>query len=186
MSFDKENDAPFADISFTSSDGGTCPKKRPRQFSDACDPNVDEEGRCKTRRVDPDRLAERLPLELVAEMDACIFPGAKMPVFGIRKAMQEKYNVDRRNIYDYFHSRGLRVSKEDKHQNLVRSRKAAAAKASASPPSATAKVSRALRVLCGALTFRRHRPRILPSDASLSIGRLFVTILRRLLSQDHA
>ncbi|KAI5833759.1 hypothetical protein K523DRAFT_264718, partial [Schizophyllum commune Tattone D] len=51
-----------------------------------------------------------------------------MPVFEVRKSMQERYSVDRRNIYDYFHSRGLRVSKEDKHQNLVRSRKAAAAK----------------------------------------------------------
>ncbi|KAL1713677.1 hypothetical protein EV715DRAFT_258258 [Schizophyllum commune] len=73
-------------------------------------------------------------------MDAHIFPGAKMPVFEVRKSMQERYSVDRRNIYDYFHSRGLRVSKEDKHQNLVRSRKAAAAKtapATGTPPPAS-------------------------------------------------
>ncbi|KIY46313.1 hypothetical protein FISHEDRAFT_47463 [Fistulina hepatica ATCC 64428] len=45
-----------------------------------------------------------------------------MPVFAIRKSMQERFSVDRRNIYDYFHSRGLRVSKEDKHMNLARSK----------------------------------------------------------------
>ncbi|KAI6047979.1 hypothetical protein EDC04DRAFT_2556245 [Pisolithus marmoratus] len=37
-----------------------------------------------------------------------------MPSFAVRKELQERYNVDRRHIYDYFHSRGLRVVKEEK------------------------------------------------------------------------
>jgi hypothetical protein len=85
-------------------------------------------------------------------MEALIVPGAKMPPFAVRKDFQERYCVDRRHIYDYFHSRGelnsfraedelilmayigLRVSKEDKHTNLIRGRaaKAAAAAAAAS------------------------------------------------------
>ena len=107
MSFDKENALPFAESSSLSTNGDSCTKKRQRQPTDACEPSFEEEGRCKTRRVDPDRLAERLPLDLVKEMDAHIFPGAKMPVFEVRKSMQERYSVDRRNIYDYFHSRGM-------------------------------------------------------------------------------
>ncbi|KAI6136280.1 hypothetical protein F5141DRAFT_995389, partial [Pisolithus sp. B1] len=39
------------------------------------------------------------------------------PQFAIRKELQERYNVDRRPIYDYFHSRGLRVAKEEKVSN---------------------------------------------------------------------
>ncbi|KAF9469689.1 hypothetical protein BDZ94DRAFT_1243027 [Collybia nuda] len=39
-------------------------------------------------------------------MEAYIVPGAKMPNFTIRKDFQERYCVDRRHIYDYFHSRG--------------------------------------------------------------------------------
>ncbi|KAF7347476.1 hypothetical protein MVEN_01503800 [Mycena venus] len=82
------------------------------------------------RRIDPDRLAIRLGPELTAEMDAYIVPGAKMPSFEIRQGFVKKYNVDRRHIYDYFHSRGLRVAKEDKHLNLSHrmSRKPAAAR----------------------------------------------------------
>ncbi|EAU92283.2 hypothetical protein CC1G_00502 [Coprinopsis cinerea okayama7 len=92
-----------------------------------------DDGRPKTRRVNPQRLALRLGPELVAEMEALIVPGAKMPTFAVRKDFQERYNVDRRHIYDYFHSRGLRVAKEDKHTNLIRGRamKAAAAAAAA-------------------------------------------------------
>ncbi|KAI5998005.1 hypothetical protein EDD15DRAFT_2162251 [Pisolithus albus] len=37
-----------------------------------------------------------------------------MPSFAVRKELQERYNVDRRHIYDYFHGRGLRVVKEEK------------------------------------------------------------------------
>ncbi|KAJ7150327.1 hypothetical protein C8R46DRAFT_1124636 [Mycena filopes] len=63
-------------------------------------------------------------------MDAFIVPGAKMPTFAIRQQLVKKYGVDRRHLYDYFHSRGLRVSKEDKHQNLSNrmSRKPAASR----------------------------------------------------------
>ncbi|KAK7063866.1 hypothetical protein R3P38DRAFT_2820889 [Favolaschia claudopus] len=70
------------------------------------------------RRIDPDKLAVRLGPELTSEMDAYIVPGAKMPSFEIRQGFVKKYSVDRRHIYDYFHSRGLRVAKEDKHLNL--------------------------------------------------------------------
>ncbi|KIK67278.1 hypothetical protein GYMLUDRAFT_156339 [Collybiopsis luxurians FD-317 M1] len=45
-----------------------------------------------------------------------------MPSFEIRKELQIRYQVDRRHLYDYFHSRGLRVAKEDRHSNLTRSR----------------------------------------------------------------
>ncbi|KAF8910026.1 hypothetical protein CPB84DRAFT_1764402 [Gymnopilus junonius] len=101
-------------------------RKRNRQ---SLEDNLDEaiwdfpdDGRPKTRRVNPQRLAIRLGPDLVAEMEALIVPGAKMPTFAIRKDFQERYQVDRRHIYDYFHSRGLRVAKEDKHTNLIRGR----------------------------------------------------------------
>jgi hypothetical protein len=99
---------------------------------------LNDDGRPKTRRVNPQRLAVRLGPYLVAEMEALIVPGAKMPTFSVRKDFQERYQVDRRHIYDYFHSRGahwvipivkyfllyagLRVAKEDKHTNLIRGR----------------------------------------------------------------
>ncbi|KAK7465265.1 hypothetical protein VKT23_005244 [Stygiomarasmius scandens] len=82
--------------------------------------------RAKTRRVDPDKLAERLGPDLVREMEVYIKPGALMPNFAVRKELQERYQVDRRHLYDYFHSRGLRVAKEDRHCNLTRSRQAKA------------------------------------------------------------
>lgn len=68
--------------------------------------DLNDDGRPKTRRVNPQRLALRLDPELVAEMEAYIVPGAKMPPFSIRKDFQQRYSVDRRHIYDYFHSRG--------------------------------------------------------------------------------
>lgn len=68
--------------------------------------DINDDGRPKTRRVNPQRLALRLGPELVAEMEALIVPGAKMPTFAVRKDFQERYCVDRRHIYDYFHSRG--------------------------------------------------------------------------------
>lgn len=70
--------------------------------------DLPDDGRPKTRRVNPQRLAIRLGPELVEEMEAYIVPGAKMPPFSIRKDFQERYSVDRRHIYDYFHSRGNR------------------------------------------------------------------------------
>ncbi|KAJ7103134.1 hypothetical protein B0H15DRAFT_811091 [Mycena belliarum] len=131
-------------------------KKRKRQPSecDEAQPMAGtNDGRMKPRRIDPDRLAIRLGPELVGEMDAHIVPGAKMPSFQIRQAFVAKYNVDRRHIYDYFHSRGmrrilartnlsahlgLRVAKEDKHLNLSHrlSRKPGAARKPAPPPKA--------------------------------------------------
>ena len=85
-------------------------RKRTRESFDESldDPLWDslDEGRPKTRRVNPARLAVRLGADLVAEMEAFIVPGAKMPNFDIRKDLQVRYSVDRRHIYDYFHSRG--------------------------------------------------------------------------------
>ncbi|KAH7886165.1 hypothetical protein F5I97DRAFT_1221579 [Phlebopus sp. FC_14] len=72
------------------------------------------------RRVNPESLALRLGPELVRDLDALIVPGnMEMPSFAVRKTLQERYNIDRRHIYDYFHSRGLRVVKEDKNGNPV-------------------------------------------------------------------
>ncbi|KAK0233826.1 hypothetical protein IW262DRAFT_1488096 [Armillaria fumosa] len=76
----------------------------------------------KPRRVNPLHLAARLGPDLVREMEVHIKPGAYMPSFSIRKDLQERYNVDRRHLYDYFHSRGLRVAKEERFNNLTRSR----------------------------------------------------------------
>ncbi|KAJ3535713.1 hypothetical protein NMY22_g6356 [Coprinellus aureogranulatus] len=82
--------------------------REPTKMEDIFDESFDvnDDGRPKTRRVNPQRLAIRLGPELVAEMEALIVPGAKMPPFSVRKDFQERYCVDRRHIYDYFHSRG--------------------------------------------------------------------------------
>lgn len=85
---------------------GSYPKRPREQSTDSVCDTVDD-ARPKTRRVNPERLATRLDPRLVAEMDAFIVAGAKMPNFAIRKDFQERYCVDRRHIYDYFHSRGL-------------------------------------------------------------------------------
>jgi hypothetical protein len=73
------------------------------------------------RRVNPDSLAIRLGPELVGELNALIVPGNRdMPSFAVRKELQERYSIDRRHLYDYFHSKGLRVVKEDKNGNPIR------------------------------------------------------------------
>ncbi|KAL4067367.1 hypothetical protein V8B97DRAFT_959210 [Scleroderma yunnanense] len=70
------------------------------------------------RRINPQSLALRLPPDLVRDMEALILPGnVEMPSFAVRRELQKRYNVDRRHIYDYFHSRGLRVLKESKSDN---------------------------------------------------------------------
>ncbi|KAJ7755049.1 hypothetical protein DFH07DRAFT_822724 [Mycena maculata] len=119
-------------LSFSPSLSSQPSKKRRRQPSESSDfsPLANAtDGKIKPRRIDPDRLAVRLGPELVSDMDAFIVPGAKMPSFQTRQALVVKYNVDRRHIYDYFHSRGLRVAKEDKHLNLShRMRKSAASR----------------------------------------------------------
>jgi hypothetical protein len=75
------------------------------------------------RRVNPESLARRLGPDLVREMEVYISSGNKeMPSFAIRRELHERYGIDRRHVYDYFHSRGLRVVKEEKHQNLTRAR----------------------------------------------------------------
>lgn len=84
--------------------------------------NLIDEPPVKNRRVDPVRLAAKLGPELVAEMDKLIQPGGKMPPFDVRKTLHDRFNVDRRHVYDYFHSKGLRVVREDKHGNLARGR----------------------------------------------------------------
>jgi hypothetical protein len=92
------------------------------------------------RRVNPESLALKLGPNLVRELDALIPPGSTdMPCFALRKVIQERHNLDRyvdfpdvrhimdvtkfrRHIYDYYHSKGLRVVKEDKNTNLARAR----------------------------------------------------------------
>ncbi|KAF7337598.1 hypothetical protein MSAN_02233100 [Mycena sanguinolenta] len=152
---------------FTRSDSPSTPlflnssqtsKKRRRECLD-CPELPASSGKPKVpRRIDPDRLAIRLGPELVSEMDAYIVPGAKMPSFEvgarrfpspslqrIRQDLVKRYGVDRRHIYDYLHSRGLRVAKEDKHLNLSHrmSRKPAASsqRAAVSKPAASKVVS---------------------------------------------
>lgn len=71
------------------------------------------------RRVNPESLAVRLGPELVTELESFVKPGViEMPSFAIRQEIQERYNVDRRHIYDWFHSKGLRVTKEDKRATV--------------------------------------------------------------------
>ena len=73
------------------------------------------------RRVNPESLALRLGPELVSDLDALVPPGSRdMPSFTARKELQERHKVDRRHIYDYYHSKGLRVVKEDKHGNPIK------------------------------------------------------------------
>ncbi|TFY77479.1 hypothetical protein EWM64_g6533 [Hericium alpestre] len=67
------------------------------------------------RRVNPESLAARLGPELVAELEKHITPGnIEMPPFSVRRDIQVKFGIDRRHIYDFFHSRGLRCLKEEK------------------------------------------------------------------------
>ncbi|KAJ7361307.1 hypothetical protein DFH08DRAFT_843725 [Mycena albidolilacea] len=96
-------------LSFSPSlDSTESSKKRRRAPSDCTELPATRDGKPKVpRRIDPDRLAIRLGPELTSEMDAYIVPGAKMPSFEIRQGFVTKYNVDRRHIYDYFHSRGV-------------------------------------------------------------------------------
>src|SRR6266699_5746855 len=70
------------------------------------------------RRVNPESLAARLGPELVAEMEKHIIPGSiEMPPFSVRRDIQIKFGIDRRHIYDFFHSRGLRCLNEKTMRN---------------------------------------------------------------------
>jgi hypothetical protein len=72
-----------------------------------------ELGPPQRRRVNPESLAARLGPELVAEMEKHIIPGSiEMPPFSVRRDIQIKFGIDRRHIYDFFHSRGLRCLNE--------------------------------------------------------------------------
>ncbi|OSD06169.1 hypothetical protein PYCCODRAFT_1464831 [Trametes coccinea BRFM310] len=71
------------------------------------------------RRVNPESLAVRLGPELVQELESYVKPGEiEMPSFAIRQQIQMRHKVDRRHIYDWFHSKGLRVTKEDKRATV--------------------------------------------------------------------
>ncbi|KZT08608.1 uncharacterized protein LAESUDRAFT_723489 [Laetiporus sulphureus 93-53] len=88
--------------------------------------NLNRRGRCSIprtnmmlsapgtrKRVNPDSLAARLGPELVKELEALLEPGmTEMPPFSVRQAIQKRYNIDRRHVYDWFHSKGLRVTKD--------------------------------------------------------------------------
>lgn len=116
FSADQKRD-PFSEIQLSS----TRTRTLKRTLSDEFSPGGNS-GPMKSRRVDPERLACRLDPNLVQDMEVLIAQGSRMPPFEIRKELQERYKVDRRHIYDYFHSRGMRVAKEDKHRNLSRRR----------------------------------------------------------------
>ena len=80
--------------------------------SDLPTPRLDL-GPPQRRRVNPESLAARLGPELVAEMEKHIIPGnIEMPPFSVRRDIQVKFGIDRRHIYDFFHSRGLRCLNE--------------------------------------------------------------------------
>lgn len=77
-----------------------------------------ELGPPQRRRVNPESLAARLGPELVAEMEKHIIPGSiEMPPFSVRRDIQVKFGIDRRHIYDFFHSRGLRCLNEKTMRN---------------------------------------------------------------------
>ncbi|KAH9837317.1 uncharacterized protein C8Q71DRAFT_757691 [Rhodofomes roseus] len=66
------------------------------------------------KRVNIDSLAARLGPEVVKELEALIIPGSKeMPSFTARQAVQKQFNVNRRHIYDWYHTKGLRVAREE-------------------------------------------------------------------------
>jgi len=65
------------------------------------------------RRVNPESLAARLGPELVCRDGKTYHPGRiEMPPFSIRRDIQIKFGIDRRHIYDFFTSRGLRCVNE--------------------------------------------------------------------------
>ncbi|KAJ8509178.1 hypothetical protein ONZ45_g8623 [Pleurotus djamor] len=117
---------PFTDIQQLSSTRSRPLKRNLSDFDDEFTTSPtngsNNGGPTKSRRVDPERLACRLDPQLVREMEEIISQGSRMPSFEQRKVLQDRYNVDRRHVYDYFHSRGMRVAKEDKHRNLSRRR----------------------------------------------------------------
>lgn len=120
-----EPDAPTVSDITTSQSESTRTSKRLRTISSRSDelvydhPSVALDYVFERRRVNPESLALRLGPELVHDLDALITPGNRdMPSFAVRKELQERFNIDRRHIYDYYHSKGLRVVKEGGNGNL--------------------------------------------------------------------
>lgn len=111
--------APSVDTAVDSRAYATGPSKRPRTISSKPDEKVEEQHTItpdyafERRRVNPESLALRLGSVLVRDLDALVPPGSKViPPFSLRKVIQEKHNIDRRHVYDYYHSKGLRMVKE--------------------------------------------------------------------------
>lgn len=68
----------------------------------------------RPRRVNPDVLVNRLPAGLVADMDKLVREDPHtMPSYAVRKELQERYDIDRRPIYEYFHAHGCRMIRKN-------------------------------------------------------------------------
>lgn len=86
----------------------------PAMLSEA---SISPESASIRRRMNPDSLAGRLGSELVKELEALLQPGmTEMPPFAVRQVIQQRFNVDRRHIYDWYHNKGLRVSSSEKRE----------------------------------------------------------------------
>jgi hypothetical protein len=86
--------------------------RRSSAYSIPPPPTVDKQDR---RRVNPEALASRLGPRIVAELNALIPAGSvEMPSFAARKDVQQRFGIDRRHIYDYYHAKGLRVVHGDR------------------------------------------------------------------------
>ncbi|KIP11732.1 hypothetical protein PHLGIDRAFT_114309 [Phlebiopsis gigantea 11061_1 CR5-6] len=69
------------------------------------------------RRMNPESLAGRLGPELVKELEALLKTGiTEMPSFAVRQEIQQRYSIDRRHIYDWFHNKGLRVTTSERRE----------------------------------------------------------------------
>ncbi|PCH34110.1 hypothetical protein WOLCODRAFT_160606 [Wolfiporia cocos MD-104 SS10] len=102
-----------ASASLNSADGSPTGFRRSKRSLSRSDGPVSATGGRK--RANAESLAARLGPELVRELEALLKPGmTEMPPFAVRQAIQKRYNINRRHIYDWFHSRGLRVTKEER------------------------------------------------------------------------
>ena len=100
-----------------SSNTSTSEQKRLRESFSMAQPDISTSNGvyAAKNRVNPESLATRLGPQLVSELEALLQPDAtEMPPFHIRQAIQKRYNIDRRHIYDWFRSKGLRVTKDER------------------------------------------------------------------------
>ncbi|KAG6873825.1 hypothetical protein C0995_010437 [Termitomyces sp. Mi166 len=129
------SDTPYSPIIFSEpiSFPGRTTKKRAHNFSDD---GIDDESQ-KTRRVNPQRLAARLGPEIVADMEALIYPGDTYMTTFIQEVCLVR--VREAEAHSAAEMLGLRVAKEDRHLNLTRGRlsKALARQTTEKPPSVT-------------------------------------------------